>query len=221
MNTSTMVRLALLVNCACFGYGIGLLLTKFSYLQDEQYTEQQVLERILLDSAYFSSWHIVIYLVFGLSLLSLTINLFITAKKHSPHLATGLLVMGGIWSGFMLLSGGLAIELLNQVADIYPNDPEFGTQIWITGQLLLESIGGGNELIGAVWVALIALLLPKHKGLSTLTKWLGLLIAATGTGTLFDSTETLASLFGITLIIWFLLLYCVSPNVIAAWKQAE
>lgn len=76
MNSINQARAALLVNIFSFVYGLVLLISKFQYLQDEQFTHSQILDMLLLDIQYFLSWNIIIYLTYGLSLLHLTVTLF-------------------------------------------------------------------------------------------------------------------------------------------------
>lgn len=221
MNSINKARAAVFVNVFCFVYGLVLLISKFQYLQDEQLTHSQILDMLLTDIHYFLSWNIIIYLIYGLSLLHLTVTLFFAAKRKTPQTATGFLVMGSIWSGYMLFSGGLAVELINSVAVLYQNNRELAVKIWITGSLIHESVGGGNELIGAIWVGLISYMVPHQKGISTATKRFGYVTTFSGLCTLFESYEIFSSLFGVALILWFLLLYIVLPTSFQTWKGRE
>lgn len=218
MTSLNKARASLLINILCFMFGFWLLVSKFHYLNDKNVLPQQTLELLVLDSNHFILWNVVVYFVYGVSLLYLTINLFFNVRQKEPELAIGILVMGGIWSGLMFLSGGLAIELINSVEGLQALNCELAIEVWTIGSLLHESIGGGNELIGAIWVGLISCALPSRIGATLVTKFLGYAATFFGLCTLFESSETFASLFGVTLIFWFLLLHVSLPTSFFIWK---
>lgn len=218
MTSLNKARASLLICILCFMYGFWLLVSKFHYLNDTNFLPQQTLELLVLDSNHFITWNVVVYLVYGVSLLYLTINLFFHVRQKEPELAIGILVMGGIWSGFMFLSGGLAIELINSVKGLHTLNSELAIEVWTIGSLLHESIGGGNELIGAIWVGLISSALPSRIGATLAAKLFGYAVTFFGLCTLFESSETFASLFGATLIFWFLLLHLALPTSFFIWK---
>lgn len=217
MNSINQIRATLLVNIFSFVFGLVLLISKFQYLQDENLSHVQILDMLLSDIHYFQSWNIVVYLIYGMSLLHLTVTLFFATKRTMPQIATGFLVVGSVWSGYMLCSGGIAISLINSISKIYKYNSELAVEIWISGSLVHESIGGGNELVGAIWLGLISYIYPKGKGLSMATKRFGYVVAFLGLCTLFDPYETFSSLFGVGLILWFLLLYTVVPTSFQTW----
>lgn len=211
MNEMRKAQISLAVNVCCFAYGLVILVANFGYLSDSNLTSQQTLTMLLQDVRLYVSWNLVVYLIYGVSLFFLSISLFSLTKKHSLEGAYGLLLAGGIWSGFMLLSGGISIETINRVSELYPLNSEAATNLWMTTGVIQESAGGGNEIIGALWVYMVSRTLPNRKGLLQTSRLIGFSITILGLGTIVESGEIFASLFGILLIVWFLLLFKVLP----------
>lgn len=214
-------RAAILINISCFVIGFWLLVSKFHYLHDKNLVPEEILEMLVLDRHCFIVWNLFVYAAFGVSLLYFTVNLFFYLKQRMPELAAGILIMGGVWSGFMLLSAGLAIELINSVVELHARNRDLAIDVWVIGSLLFESVGGGNELIGAIWVGLISYALPFRKSIIAGTKIIGYVAGVLGLCTLFDSSETFASLFGALLILWFMLLFIALPKTFTSWEDKK
>lgn len=211
MTLMNKARSAIGINLACFSIGLVLLFCHFDYMTDSQISPEQVLASLLLDVILFLSWHVIVYFVYGLSLLLLTISIFMLAVKREPEKAIAVLVVGALWSGFMLISGGVSVETIHKVAELYPHNSEAAIHLWLTMKVVLESVGGGNELIGAVWVLLVSQLFNGTNYWLKATRNAGFLIAIVGLGTLLDKSEVCTSLFGVSLLLWFVLLFKALP----------
>ncbi|WP_391090193.1 hypothetical protein [Vibrio sp. NH-UV-68] len=135
MTSLNKARASLFINIFCFMFGFWLLVSKFHYLHDKSLFPKQVIEMLQLDRYHFIIWNLFVYAVFGVSLLYLTVVIAFYLKKHKPQLATSILTIGGGWSGFMLLSGGLAIELINSVVGLYTQNLDLAIDVWVVGSL--------------------------------------------------------------------------------------
>jgi hypothetical protein len=154
---------------------------------------------LLAGFVYFS-----IYALFGvvLSVLVLGLN-----EKHSAlktyyvsKLAT---LFGVLWVGLVIASGFISIIGLGSVVNLATTNIERASETWYLVRLLTESLGGGNELVGGIWVLLISL---SNLSSSIFSKWLnyvGLFVGVAGIATIYPD-EIVTEIFGVTQIVWFI-----------------
>ncbi|MHA2938191.1 hypothetical protein ACXJY6_07815 [Vibrio sp. RC27] len=218
MTSIKQAQYALVVNLVCFAYGFALLVGNFTYLDGPFNHSHTILESLLSDVYLYISWNVAIYFVYGISLFVLSLSFFNLTRKVSPDVAIAMLIIGSIWSGFMLLSGGISIEAIHQISKLYPENSQAAIDLWLMLGVIQESVGGGNELVGSIWISLVSLLLVAEDKLSRTTKWIGFSIAIIGLGTLVESGDVFASLFGVAFIAWFLLMIKVLPLAFAVQR---
>ena len=148
---------------------------------------------------YFS-----IYALFGVVLSVLVMGL---NEKHSAlktyyvsKLAT---LFGVLWVGLVIASGFISIIGLGSVVNLATTNIERASETWYLVRLLTESLGGGNELVGGIWVLLISL---SNLSSSIFSKWLnyvGLFVGVAGIATIYPD-EIVTEIFGVTQIVWFI-----------------
>lgn len=151
-------------------------------------------------------WYLVIYIVFGIFLVALVIALHEKLKAAAPSLMKAATAFGLIWAGLMFASGMIANVGTSTVVNLYSQNPEQAGFLWVSINSVITGLGGGNEIVGGLWVLLISLTALRMAG--TLPKglvYLGLLVGATGIfQTLVAEIEILGVIFGIGLIAWFI-----------------
>ena len=69
--------------------------------------------------------------------------------------------------------------------------------------VITESIGGGNELVGGLWVLLISVAAIQADWLPRKLNYLGLLVGIAGIATVYPD-ELFTEIFGVSQIVWFI-----------------
>lgn len=219
MKTLTLTRLTLLVHAACFAYGLIIMLSSLHSFQSENLFNFNIINTLILSSALNIDLHFLIYLVYSSSIFILSGTLFFLSKNKSITLAIATLATGSIWSSFLLLHGGIAIGLTQQVIGISSLNPLTNGQVWHTFEVMLNIAAKGNEIIGAIWVLLVALLLPSNNVSLKVTKLITSLIVVISACAYFERSELFSSLFDLLLILWFLCMYFSFPYAYKYWKS--
>ena len=151
----------------------------------------------------FSTIYFLMYVVFGVILAVLVIALHEKLKHtKNPAIAIGSL-FGVIWVGMVIASGMISNIGLAHAIDLMDASPEKAFDIWIIVSLITESLGGGNELVGGLWVLLISLVALQAGVFSRTLNYLGLFVGAAGIATIYPD-ELFTEIFGVTQIGWFI-----------------
>jgi hypothetical protein len=158
------------------------------------------------NQAIISLWYLVIYVVFGIFLVVLTVALHERLKRASSSLVQVASAFGLIWAGLMFASGMIANVGVSAVVNLYAQSPDQAGLLWLSINSVITGLGGGNEIVGGLWVLLVSWAALKTAGL--LPKglvYLGLIVGATGIfQTLAINIEALGAVFGLGLIVWFI-----------------
>lgn len=124
-------------------------------------------------------------------------------QVSQPAMAMATL-FGYFWVVVLLCTGMIGISSSELIANLSTSNPDAAEVIYYARILLVESLGGGIEFIGGVWMFILGVVSWRHclssKALSAFT----LVKAAIGISTLFCADAILRDLFGITGIIWFI-----------------
>jgi len=75
--------------------------------------------------------------------------------------------------------------------------------LWSSVSTISEGLGGGNEIVGGIWVLLISIIALKGQLFSKPLIFLGVLVGIAGILTIYP-LEIFTEIFGISQIIWFL-----------------
>lgn len=154
---------------------------------------------LLIGSIYFC-----IYALFGVVLSVLVLGLH---EKHAnlktqyvSKLAT---LFGVLWVGLVIASGFISVIGLASVVDLAQTNIKRASEVWYMVMLLTESLGGGNELVGGIWVLLISL---GNLFSNIFCKWLnylGVFVGGAGIATVYPA-DIFTEIFGISQIVWFI-----------------
>lgn len=153
--------------------------------------------------ALMYAWNLVIYILFGLALVALSLGLHDRLKAGSPALAQGSAAFGLLWAGLVLASGMVANIGQGMVVSLYATDPAQAGSLWLTMHLVETGLGGGNEIAGGVWVSLVSLAALRAKAFRPAMNYFGLVIGISGLLTVVPALEVFGALFGLGLILWF------------------
>ncbi len=148
-------------------------------------------------------WTLIIYVVFGVFLVVLSLALHERLKAGSPATARTATAFGLIWAGLVIASGMLIINDLGVVADLYGSDPAQAESVWLALNSVEEALGGAIELPGGLWVLLLSWAALRAGGLPRALSYLGMVIGVAGILTVVPALEALTAVFGLGLIVWF------------------
>mgnify|MGYP000356010919 CR=1 FL=1 len=151
----------------------------------------------------FSMIYFLMYVVFGVLLAVLVIGIHERLKHtNSPVVTIGSL-FGVIWVGLVIASGMISNIGLAHAIDLMDADPVKALDMWIIVSVITESIGGGNELVGGLWVLLISVAAIKAGWLPRTLNYLGFLVGIAGIATIYPY-ELFTEVFGLSQIVWFI-----------------
>lgn len=153
---------------------------------------------LILYSITFSS-----YVLFGILLTVLVIALHQQVKDGFANFSLITSAFGIIWVGLVIASGMIANIGLNSVLEIGIDNPEKAMTIWSSIGIVSEGLGGGNEIVGGIWVLLLSTINLKGGLFPKSLNFLGLLVGFTGILTVLPF-DVFKEIFGISQIIWFI-----------------
>lgn len=143
-------------------------------------------------------WYFTIYVVNGLALMMLVLAL---AERDAPLWRRWIVGVGLLWSALVVAAGLVAVVALAGLPEIYRTAPSDAARHWHIANSLIEGVGGGTELLGALW----ALGIASGKALTQMQKGLAVVIGSAGLLTLHPAfAETGGAVFGIGFMILFL-----------------
>jgi hypothetical protein len=150
-----------------------------------------------------SSVNLVMYVLFGIFLTVLVMALKERLKKGALVLSQIATVFGIVWVGLVIASGMIANIGLGTVIDLSIKDPEQAMTVWISINAVVEGLGGGNEVVGGLWVLLLSIASIKAQELSKLLNYFGLFVGISGILTIYPA-DLLTEIFGLSQIVWFI-----------------
>lgn len=161
------------------------------------------------------------YVLFGIILAVLVLAIHQRLKNYSPTLSKLASVFGIIWVGLVIASGMITNIGLNTVIEIGAKEPEKAMSIWSNVVVISEGLGGGNEIVGGIWVLLISIIAHKGQAFSKPPILIGILVGIAGILTIYP-LGIFTELFGIGQIIWFLwigIFMIRKPSIVARNKK--
>ncbi|MCE7980419.1 MAG: DUF4386 family protein [Caldilinea sp. CFX5] len=144
------------------------------------------------------------YLLFGVSLIFLSLALYERLQAGSPVLTQAVTTFGLIWAFLVIVIGTLALNNLNTVVKLYGENPAQAATVWLT----LNSVeiglggGGGETMVNAVWFLLLGWAAWRAKELPTMLNYLGVGIGMAGIISVVLASLGLMVVYGLGLIIW-------------------
>jgi hypothetical protein len=92
---------------------------------------------------------------------------------------------------------------IDTVVDLYGKDPAQAASVWLAISSVQEGLGGGNEIVGGLWVLLVSWAALRARGLPKALNYLGVLIGVAGILTVVPALGVLTDVFGLSQIVWF------------------
>lgn len=191
------------VAAGTFVVGLLLFVTALSDFASAS-SAAQAIASLEADHGLIDLWILVTTIMFGIALVPLTIALRERAGSGSgSSLARVASVFGQIWAGVIIAAGMVWMVGYRAVADLVPVGPDSAAQLWRAVDAVGDGLGGGNEVVGAVWVVLVSLSTWHARALPRWICVLGIIAGAAGIATLVPGASDAGAIFGLGMIVWF------------------
>jgi hypothetical protein len=151
----------------------------------------------------FSMIYFLMYVGFGVLLAVLVIGMHERLKHTNNPVVTIGSVFGVIWVGLVIASGMVSNIGLGHAIGLMDINPEKALDMWATVSVITESIGGGNELVGGLWVLLISAAAIQEGWLPRALNYLEYFLGIAGIATIYPN-ELFTEIFGVLQIVWFI-----------------
>lgn len=157
------------------------------------------------NQAFMRAFDIIIYLVFGVGLIFLSLALYERLKAGSPALAQAVTNFGLIYAVLVIVVGTLSISNVSTVVGLYGENPAQAATVWLTLDSVATGLGGGGgeTMVNALWILLLSCVALRARELPRVLNYLGLVIGLAGILTvLLPSLLPMAVVYGLGLIVW-------------------
>ena len=161
---------------------------KFAFLTENQVT--------------LSIVNLIMYVIFGIFLAVLVLAINERLKSNTPTLSQIASIFGVVWVGLVIASGMIANIGLSAVLELSTKDPEQAMTVWRAIYSVVEGLGGGNEVVGGLWVLLLSFAALKGDELSKRLNYFGIFVGIVGILTVYPA-DVLTEIFGVSQIVWF------------------
>ena len=165
----------------------------------------QIVAFLADNQAFMRAWYQIIWLVFGVCLIFLSLALYERLKAGSPSRAQAVTIFPLIWAVLVIVVGILSINDLSTVVRLYGENPAQSATVWLTLNSVATGLGGGGgeTLVNALWILLLSCVALRARELPRVLNYLGLVIGVAGILTvLLTSLLLMAVIYGLGLIIW-------------------
>ena len=203
LGSSRAGAIGALIAAATFIFGIALFVTSLSDYTEGEATVAESVEFLVGHQSTLFVWYFVIFLVFGVAIIPLARSLRERLADVSPALADIGAVFAYIWAGLMFATGMTSNIAITAVADLDDTDPAAAEALWSSMATVTDGLGGGNELVGGMWILLVSLAAWGTKRLPKGLNVLGIVSASAGLITLVPGLSDVGMIFGLGSIAWF------------------
>ena len=203
LGSSRAGAIGALTAAATFVFGIALFVTSLSDYTEGDPTPGESVAFLTAHHTTLFAWYTVIFLVFGVAIIPLARTLHRRLADISPQLADIGAIFAYIWAGLMFATGMISNIGITAVADLDETDPAAAEALWSSIDTVTNGLGGGNELVGAMWILLVSLAAWGSGRLPTGLNVLGIASAAAGLITLVPGLSDVGMVFGLGSIAWF------------------
>ena len=198
---------AALIQALCYVCGFVMMATFLNPGNTDGWNQLQKLEFVLAHKGIIQLWNVVIYVVFGVALVVLAVSLHHLLKAASPLLMATATSFGLIWAGLVLASGMIANVGLESIGEAYARNATEAVEAWAVIAAVQDGLGGGVEIVGGLWVLLVSIVTLRQRHVfPTHLSLIGMFVGAAGIGTLVPALGVLGAVFGISQILWFLIM---------------
>jgi hypothetical protein len=147
--------------------------------------------------------NLLIYVVFGVVLVVLVLALHARLKNEAPAIMRTATAFGLIWAGLVIASGMIANIGNSTVIALFSENQDQAVSLWLAMSTLQEALGGGNEILGGLWVLLLSWAALRTAELPKGLNYIGVLVGLAGILTVVPTFDVLMDVFGLGQIVWF------------------
>ena len=194
---------AALIEAATFLVGMALGFTLLAPYVTGALDATQTIAFLADNQTIVYAWNQVIYIVFGIFLVPLALALHARLQANSPGMMQTATAFGLIWAGLVLASGMIFNVGLATVIGMAGNDTAQAATTWEAISAVHIGLGGGNEIVGGMWVLLISWAALRGGGLPKALNFFGLLVSLAGVITIVPGLGDVGAIFGLGSIVWF------------------
>ncbi|WP_432477043.1 hypothetical protein [Nocardioides sp. GXQ0305] len=196
---------AALVEAATYlvGFGVAAAYLAPAGFEDAQDSPAESLTFLLDHQVVLYAWYLVLYVVAGAALVVLVLGIHDRLERPSPAVARTTTAFGLIWAGLLLASGMIALVGQRAAVELAASDRAEAVSTWSAVSVVQEALGGGIEVVGALWVLLASAAALRTSTVPRGLGVLGLVVGAAGAMTLVPQAGGAAVLFGLGFIAWF------------------
>jgi len=148
--------------------------------------------------------NLVVYIGAGFFIVVLAVSLYERLKTSASAIMQIATAIGLIWAGVVIASGMIANIGIENVVNLYNADPAQAAPVWLAIDSVRDGIGGGNEIIGGVWILLVSWAALQTGKLSKALNYLGVVIGVAGILSAVPTLGMFTDIFGLTQIVWFI-----------------
>jgi len=143
-------------------------------------------------------------LVFGVSLIFLSLALYERLKAGSPALIQAVTTFGLIWAVLVIVMGTLTINDLSTVVRLYGENPAQSATVWLTLDSVENGLGnnGGETMVNALWFLLLSWVALRARELPRVLNYLGVVTGVAGILSVVLALPALTAVYAFGLIIW-------------------
>lgn len=191
---------ASLLCCACYCIGLA---TVFFVEPGLNKGAEERLVYILESGHILQAWYFIIYVFFGICLITLNVGLRRWLMPSSSVTLQLSFITGWIWAAYVFASGLISILTIQYLLSLpYENQKT----IWYAIYSIQAGLGEGVEWVGGLWMVFLSLHILKHRRHQILFGYTGLIIGGCGTLTMIPGLALAGALFGISQMFWFIAL---------------
>jgi hypothetical protein len=166
----------------------------------------QIVAFLADNQAIMRVWYIIIYLVFGVGLIFLSLALYERLKAGSPALAQAVITFGLIYAILVIVVGALEISNLSTIVKLSGENPAQAATAWLTLDSVVTGLGGGGgeTIVNALWFLLISWVALRAGELPRVLNYLGAVVGVAGILSVVLALPALTAVYALGLIIWLL-----------------
>lgn len=162
--------------------------------------------------SYFLGY-LVCGILFSFVLIILVQSLYRRFKPVAPELMNFATTVGYLWAAIVLASSLVFLTSLGVLVQDYSANAEQAMTVYQSVSIVIDALGGGIELVGALWVLLVSYVGLRYRIFHPWVHFWGIVVGISGVLTLFSGLsflstlflfEMMTAIFGLGQIVWFI-----------------